>query len=228
MSATPSRRFCTQTPSVESGDRRGAVRVPRGVRAAPFSHHSEHAHDPTRFNFRGLHAASERARLGTRAPGRGPPSDDSLGPAQGGEIDDRPTARFAPENEFRIALMGGEDVGTSLHLEIGDLSGIAKIVRTKDLGRLRFLPRGTRNGGGSAGAPSLCTMSGSTEEGATAASCRRKGGRHPPARRILRRDADVTQKSERAEAGAEGRAGGRAGHNINTQEICPFLNTQQV
>ena len=54
------------------------------------------------------------------------------------------SARFAPENEFRIALMGGEDVGTSLHLEIGDLSGIAKIVRTKDLGRLRLLPRGTR------------------------------------------------------------------------------------
>ena len=37
MSATLSRRFRTQTPSVESGDRRGAARLPRGVRAAPFS-----------------------------------------------------------------------------------------------------------------------------------------------------------------------------------------------
>ena len=27
------------------------------------------------------------------------------------------SARFAPENEFRIALMGGEDVGTTLHPE---------------------------------------------------------------------------------------------------------------
>ena len=54
------------------------------------------------------------------------------------------SAHFAPENEFRIALMGGEDVGAQLHLEIGDLSGIAKIVRTRDLGRLRLLPRGTR------------------------------------------------------------------------------------
>ena len=54
------------------------------------------------------------------------------------------SARFAPENEFRIALMDGEDVGTSLHLEIGDLGGIAEIVRTKDLRRLRLRPRGTR------------------------------------------------------------------------------------
>ena len=51
------------------------------------------------------------------------------------------SAHFAPENEFRIALMGGEDVGTRLHLEIGDLSGIAEIVRTKDLRRSRLLPR---------------------------------------------------------------------------------------
>ena len=43
------------------------------------------------------------------------------------------SARFAPENEFRIALLGGEDVGTDLHLEIGDLSGIAEIVPTKKL-----------------------------------------------------------------------------------------------
>jgi hypothetical protein len=41
------------------------------------------------------------------------------------------SARFAPENEFRIALMGGDDVGTTFHLDIGDLSGIAKIVPTK-------------------------------------------------------------------------------------------------
>ena len=51
------------------------------------------------------------------------------------------SARFAPENEFRIALMGGEDVGTTLHLDIGDLSGIAEIVPTKNLGRSRLLPR---------------------------------------------------------------------------------------
>ena len=50
------------------------------------------------------------------------------------------SARFAPESEFRIALMGGEDVGTSLHLEIGGLGGIAEIVRTKDLRRLRLRP----------------------------------------------------------------------------------------
>ena len=54
------------------------------------------------------------------------------------------SAHFAPENEFRIALMGGEDVGTRLDLKIGDLSGIAEIVRTKNLRRLRLRPRGTR------------------------------------------------------------------------------------
>ena len=54
------------------------------------------------------------------------------------------SVRFAPENEFRIALMGGEDVGTTLHLDIGDLSGIAKIVPTKNLGRFRLHPRRTR------------------------------------------------------------------------------------
>ena len=43
------------------------------------------------------------------------------------------SARFAPENEYRIALMGGEDVGTNLHLDIGDLSGNAGTVPTKDL-----------------------------------------------------------------------------------------------
>ena len=51
------------------------------------------------------------------------------------------SARFAPENEFRIALMGGEDVGTDLHLDIGDLSGIAEIVPTTNLGMSRLLPR---------------------------------------------------------------------------------------
>ena len=51
------------------------------------------------------------------------------------------SAGFAPENEFRIALMGGEDVGTDLHLDIGDLSGIAEIVQTRKLGRARLLPR---------------------------------------------------------------------------------------
>ena len=51
------------------------------------------------------------------------------------------SARFAPENEFRIALMGGEDVGTNLHLDISELSGIAEIVPTKNLGRLQLLPR---------------------------------------------------------------------------------------
>ena len=49
------------------------------------------------------------------------------------------SARFAPENEFRISLMGGEDVGTNLHLDIGGLSGIAEIVPTKNLGRVKFL-----------------------------------------------------------------------------------------
>ncbi len=43
------------------------------------------------------------------------------------------SARFAPANEFRIALMGGEDVGMSLHLDIGDLNGIAEIVATMKL-----------------------------------------------------------------------------------------------
>ena len=93
MSAPRARQSRTQTPSVESGDRRGAVRLPRGVRAAPFSRHSEHAHDPTRHHFRGLHAAPERARLGARPPGRGPTTDDRLGPARFGEIDDRPAGR---------------------------------------------------------------------------------------------------------------------------------------
>ena len=51
------------------------------------------------------------------------------------------SARFAPENEFRIALMGGENVGANLHLDIGDLSGIAEIVPTKNLGRAQLLPR---------------------------------------------------------------------------------------
>ena len=51
------------------------------------------------------------------------------------------SARFAPENEFRIALLGGEDVGTDLHLDIGDLSGIAEIVPTTNLGMSRLLPR---------------------------------------------------------------------------------------
>ena len=50
------------------------------------------------------------------------------------------SARFAPENEFRIALLGGEDVGTHLHLGIGDLSGIAEILPTKNLARSRLLP----------------------------------------------------------------------------------------
>ena len=51
------------------------------------------------------------------------------------------SARFAPENEFRIALLGGEDVGTDLHLDIGDLSSIAEIVPTTNLGMSRLLPR---------------------------------------------------------------------------------------
>ncbi len=49
--------------------------------------------------------------------------------------------RFAPENEFRIALMGGEDVGADLHLEIGELSGIAEIVPTSSLGMSQLHPR---------------------------------------------------------------------------------------
>lgn len=51
------------------------------------------------------------------------------------------SARFAPENEFRIALMGGADVGTDLHLDIGDLSSIAKIVPTKNLAMWHLLSR---------------------------------------------------------------------------------------
>ena len=51
------------------------------------------------------------------------------------------SARFAPENEFRIALMGGKDVGTALHLDIGNLSGIAELVPTKKLGSSQLLPR---------------------------------------------------------------------------------------
>ena len=51
------------------------------------------------------------------------------------------SARFAPENEFRIALMGREDVGSTLHQDIGDLNGIAEIVPTKNLGRSQLLPR---------------------------------------------------------------------------------------
>ena len=54
------------------------------------------------------------------------------------------SARFAPENEFRIALMGGEDVGTTVHLEIGDLSGIAEIVPTRLLGSFQLHPLPTR------------------------------------------------------------------------------------
>ncbi|MCY4477379.1 MAG: hypothetical protein OXC70_05265 [Gammaproteobacteria bacterium] len=50
------------------------------------------------------------------------------------------SAHFAPENEFRIALFAGEDVGTHLHLGIGDLSGIAEIHQTKSLENSRFLP----------------------------------------------------------------------------------------
>ncbi len=50
------------------------------------------------------------------------------------------SARFAPHHEFRIALMGGEAVEETLRLEIGDLGDIARIVRTKDLGRLRLHP----------------------------------------------------------------------------------------
>ncbi len=51
------------------------------------------------------------------------------------------SARFAPENEFRIVLMGREDVGSTLHQDIGDLNGIAEIVPTKNLGRSQLLPR---------------------------------------------------------------------------------------
>ena len=43
------------------------------------------------------------------------------------------SARFAPENEFRIALMGGEDVGTDLHLDIGDLSTATPTALSKPL-----------------------------------------------------------------------------------------------
>lgn len=50
----------------------------------------------------------------------------------------RKSAHFAPQNEFRITLMGGEDAGTNLHLDIGDLSGIAKIVPTRDLGKIEL------------------------------------------------------------------------------------------
>ena len=50
------------------------------------------------------------------------------------------SARFAPQHEFRIALMGGEAVEDTLRLDIGDLGGIGRIVRTKDLGRLRLHP----------------------------------------------------------------------------------------
>ena len=51
------------------------------------------------------------------------------------------SARFATEKEFRIALMGGDNVGTNLHLDIGDLSGVAGIVPTKYLGRTQLHPR---------------------------------------------------------------------------------------
>ena len=52
------------------------------------------------------------------------------------------SARFAPEHEFRIALSGGEDAGTALHLDVGNLSGIAEIVPTENLGKVQFhVPR---------------------------------------------------------------------------------------
>ena len=61
MSATRARQSRTQTPSVESGDRRGAVRLPRGVRAAPFPRHSEHAHAAPSPSSETLLARIERA-----------------------------------------------------------------------------------------------------------------------------------------------------------------------
>lgn len=50
------------------------------------------------------------------------------------------SARFASENEFRIALTGGADVGTTMHLDIGELSGIAEIVPTRLLGSVQLQP----------------------------------------------------------------------------------------
>ena len=50
------------------------------------------------------------------------------------------SARFAPQHEFRIVLTGGEALEERLRLEIGDLGGIGRVVRTKDLGRLRLHP----------------------------------------------------------------------------------------
>ena len=93
MTATRARQSRTQTPSVESGDRRGAVRLPRGVRAAPFSRHSEHAHDRSRHHFRGLHAPPERARRDPRPSRRRPSAGDGLGAARLGKIDDRTAGR---------------------------------------------------------------------------------------------------------------------------------------
>ena len=52
------------------------------------------------------------------------------------------SARFAPQHEFRIVLTGGDDAGETLHLPIGDLDGIARMVRTADLKRARLIPRG--------------------------------------------------------------------------------------
>ena len=79
-----------------SGRSPGRPEVP-----APLSCHSEHAHDPNRHYFRGLHPTPERTRDGARPPSRGPPSDDSLGPARSGEIDDRPTGCGSREPAIR-------------------------------------------------------------------------------------------------------------------------------
>ena len=86
---------------MESGDRRGAARLPRGVRAAPFPRHPEHADDRSREHFRGLHAAPERARRGARPPGRGPPALHLVGPAGLGKIDDRPASRRGRQSPVR-------------------------------------------------------------------------------------------------------------------------------
>ena len=75
LTATPSQQYLVRPKGFESSGRgRAAQGRLEGVRAAPFPSHSEHAHDPTRHHFRGLHAAPKRARFCARPPGRGPPT----------------------------------------------------------------------------------------------------------------------------------------------------------
>ena len=107
---------------------------PERVRAAPIFCHTAVAHDPSREDFRRLHAAPERARRGARTPGRGPPADHSLGATRGGEKPDRPKGRRGRQPPVRRCA------GAASRTRRSARHPLARQRRPHALGAAAFLP----------------------------------------------------------------------------------------